>query len=99
MDNWPALFKDGYSATQPRPSLSCPPEEIPHMTFPERFRLTRDDKRGLCDRTAGFVRARRARKEKGTLGLQCFNKWVDSDPRSLLLGNTVKLSRCDMHRA
>jgi len=69
------------------------------MTLPERFRATRDDKRGLRDRTAGFVRARRARKKNEPWVFSVSNKWVDSNPRSLLLGNTVKLSRCDMNKA
>jgi hypothetical protein len=69
------------------------------MTLLVRFRATRDDKRGLRDRTAGFARARRARKKNESRVFSVSNKWVDSDPRSLLVGNTVKLSRCDMHKA
>ena len=67
------------------------------MTLPERFRASSDDKRGLRDRTAGFVKARRARKRNQPWVFSVANKWVDSDPLSPLLGNTVKLRRCDMH--
>ena len=69
------------------------------MTLPERFRASSDDKRGLRDRTAGFVKARRARKKDRPWVFSVANKLVDSDPLSLLLGNTVKLSRCDTHKA
>ena len=45
------------------------------------------------------LRGLRSREEYANPGFRAFDKWVDSDRRSLLLGNTVELSRCDMQKA